>query len=91
MSLAAIFHRTAVKESLDSGQVRHMAIFEASHCDTAVITEWVEVEKFGGPQAYFAPPTGTWRSLKLCLGECKKVPLEVEPVNHLQWVVNEVK
>lgn len=45
--------------SIDLGQVRHMATFETSHSDITVIAESINVEKFGDPQAYFVPPTGT--------------------------------
>lgn len=46
-------------KSIDLGQVRHMATFETSHSDITVIAESINVEKFGDPQAYFVPPTGT--------------------------------
>lgn len=48
-----------LNKSIDLGQVRHMATFETSHSEITVIAESINVEKFGDPQAYFVPPTGT--------------------------------
>lgn len=60
--LAAVFPSflgLQLNKSIDLGQVRHMVTLETSHSDTAVIAERAKGEKFGDPQAYFVPPTGT--------------------------------